>query len=374
MAIRVLQHSKGFHTTLGGIERVVEELVPELVRYPDLEVDVLCQGSERRQYALPGHGTVYQEQPTIAVSTASLSWGDYRVWRGIASKYDVVHVHAPWPQSSLNLLLSRFDGALVVHWHSDIVRQRLLYRGYRWLERRLLDRADKILATSPKLLEESAALEGYRHKGRAVPIGIAESKETIGEGEIAALRSKSGGPRIVFALGRLVPYKGIEYLIRGAASLAADTRVLIGGEGPLRGELGRLVHECGVGDRVALLGRLTDREVELHMRACDVFCLPSVQKSEAFGIVQIEAMRAGRPVVSTRIAGSGIDWVNQDGVSGFTVEARNPESLASALNRLLQDPALAQRMGAQARRRYEEMFTARRMAEQVRAAYQSLRI
>jgi len=370
----VLQHVKSFHTTHGGVERVVEELVPELVRYPDLEVDVLCQGPERRQEELRGRGRIYQERTTLAVSTAALSWGDYRMWRAIASRYDVIHVHAPWPQSNLNLMLSRFDGAVVVHWHSDIVRQRVLYRGYRWLERRLLERADLILATSPKLREQSVGLEGFRHKARSIPIGIAESHEQFGEDEIDAARAKFGPPRLVFALGRLVPYKGFEYLIRAAASLSAESRVLIGGEGPLWGELERLIRECGVEDRVTLMGRLTDREVELYMRACDVFCLPSVQRSEAFGIVQIEAMRAGRPVVSTRITGSGIDWVNEDGVSGFTVEAQRPEALASALNRLLRDPGLAQRMGEQARRRYEAMFTARHMAEQVRAAYLSLRI
>ncbi|HEX5091313.1 MAG TPA: glycosyltransferase [Burkholderiales bacterium] len=372
--MKILQHAKGYHTSLGGIERVVEELVPELARYPDLEVDVLCQGPEHRQADLPGRGRIYQERATLAISAAALSVGDYRTWRAIASRYDAIHVHAPWPQSSLNLLLSRFDGAVIVHWHSDIVRQRLLYRGYRWLERRMLERADMILATSPKLLEESTALEGFRQKARAAPIGIAESREQFAENEIAAARAKIGGRGIVFTLGRLVPYKGFEYLVRAAASLAPDARVLIGGEGPLRGELEHLIRRSGVEDRVALLGRLTDREVELHMRACDVFCLPSVQKSEAFGIVQIEAMRAGRPVVSTRITGSGIDWVNEDGVSGFTVEAGRPDALANALNRLLQDPGLARRMGEQGRRRYEAMFTARRMAEQVRAAYLSLRI
>jgi len=372
--MKILQHVKGYHTSLGGIERVVEELVPELVRFPDMEVDVLCQGPEHRQAALPGRGRIYQERATLAISAAALSLGDYRTWRAVAPRYDVIHVHAPWPQSSLNLMLSRVDGVVVVHWHSDIVRQRLLYRGYRWLERRLLERADLILATSPKLLEESAALEGFRHKARAVPIGIAESREQFEDNEIGLARAKTGARGLVFSLGRLVPYKGFEYLVRAAASLAPDVRVLIGGEGPLRGELERLIRDCGVQDRVTLLGRLTDREVELYMRACDVFCLPSVQKSEAFGIVQIEAMRAGRPVVSTRITGSGIDWVNEDGVSGFTVEAQRPEALASALNRLLQDPGLAQRMGEQARRRYEAMFTARHMAEQVRTAYLSLRI
>lgn len=372
--LKVLQHVKSFHTTFGGVERVVEELVPVLNRYPDLEVDVLCQGSENREYPLAGRGRVYEAKSDLAIAAASLSWRDLSVWRKIASRYDVVHVHLPWPQSNLNLWLKRFDGAIVVHWHSDIVRQRLLYGGFRWLERWLLQRADRICATSPKLLEQSASLDGFRHKALSIPIGIPAAAHDIGQDEIDALRRRYGRRRIVFTLGRLVPYKGFEHLVRSAALLGPDGLILIGGDGPLRGYLDALVRESGVADKVILLGRLSGRDVELYMRACAAFCLPSVQKSEAFGIVQIEAMRAGRPVVSTRIHGSGVDWVNQDGVTGLTVDAGDPAALAAALNRLVADVDAAQRFGASARRRYEELFTVERMAAAVRAMYMSLRL
>jgi glycosyltransferase involved in cell wall biosynthesis len=372
--VKVLQHVKSFRTTNGGVERVVEELVPELNGLPDLEVDVLCQGPERREYALSPRGLVFQARANFAVSSATLSWQDLRAWQRIASRYDVVHVHAPWPQSDLNLLLSRFDGKVVVHWHHDIVRQRLLYSLYRGLERWLLRRADRICVTSPKLLAESAALEGFRNKAVAIPIGIGKATHAVGVGEVRELRTRHAGRAIVFALGRLVPYKGFEHLLRGAASLPPGALILIGGEGPLRGALESLIRELGVQDRIKLLGAITGREVELYMRACDVFCLPSVQKSEAFGIVQLEAMRAGRPVVSSRLQGSGVDWVNQDGVTGFTVEPRNPEALAQALNRLLENAETARALGSNGLRRYEELFTARKMAEQVRSMYLSLRL
>jgi rhamnosyl/mannosyltransferase len=371
--LKVLHHVKSFGTVHGGVERVVEELVPELNRFPDLEADVLCQGPERREYALSPRGTVFQAAAGVAVSTASLSWQDFRTWQRIAPRYDVVHVHAPWPQSDLNLLLGRFDGKVVVHWHHDIVRQRLLYAPYRGLERWLLRRADRICATSPKLLAESAALEGFRHKGVAIPIGIGETAHAIEDAEVRELRVRHAGRALVFALGRLVPYKGFEYLVRSAAALAANGQVLIAGTGPLRRGLESLIEALGVQDKVRLLGAITGREVALYMRACDVFCLPSVQKSEAFGIVQVEAMRAGRPVVSTRLHGSGIDWVNQDGVTGLTVAPRSADALAQALNRLLADEALARTLGANGRRRYEELLTAQKMAKQVRAMYLSLR-
>jgi rhamnosyl/mannosyltransferase len=372
--MNVLQHIKTFHTTHGGVERVVEELVPALGAYADLRVDVLCQGPEAKEYVLPSGGRVIQAKTGFSVSAASLSWQDLRAWRRIASRYDVVHVHAPWPQSNLNLLLARFGGAVVVHWHSDIVRQRLLYPLYRSLERWLLRRADRICVTSPKLLAESAGLEGFRDKAVAIPIGIGEAAQAVGDEEVRKFRGGHPGRMLVFALGRLVPYKGFEHLVRACATLSANGRVLLAGDGPLRGELESLVRHLGVQDKVQLLGRLSDREVELYMRACDVFCLPSVQKSEAFGIVQLEAMRAGRPVVSSRLYGSGIDWVNQDQVTGLTAEPANPAALAHALNRLLADPALARALGANGRRRYEAEFTARRMAEQVRGLYLSLRL
>lgn len=370
--MKVLQHIKSFRTVHGGMERVVEELVPELNRYPDLEADVLCQGPERRGYALEPKGRVYQAETSFAVSKAALSWQDLRTWRRIVSRYDVVHLHAPWPQSDVNLLLGRFDGAVVVHWHRDIVRQRLLYALYRGLERWLLRRADRICVTSPKLLAESTALEGFRDKAVAIPIGIGEPAHAIGDHEVHALRARHPGRALVFALGRLVPYKGFETLVRSAAALPAHGLVLIAGEGPLGDNLKQQIVVLGLQDRVRLLGAITGRELELYMRACDVFCLPSADKSEAFGIVQIEAMRAGRPVVTTRLHGSGIDWVNQDGVTGLTVEPGRPDALAQALNRLLEDPDLARALGNNGRRRYEELFTARKMAEQVRAMYLSL--
>jgi len=370
--LKVLQHIKYFHTTHGGMERVVEVLVPELNGYPDLEVDVLCQGPERREYRLEPRGTVLQAKTDFTVANAALSWQDLRTWWQIAARYDIVHVHAPWPQSDLNLLLGRFDGAVVVHWHRDIVRQRLLYAVYRGLERWLLRRADRICVTSPKLLAESAALEGFRGKAVVVPIGIGDAAHAIAEEEVQTMRARHAGRTLVFALGRMVPYKGFEQLVQAASALPAHGLVLIAGEGPLRGALEARISARGLQDRVRLLGAITGREVELYMRACTVFCLPSGDKSEAFGIVQVEAMRAGRAVVSTRLHGSGIDWVNQDGNTGLTVEAGRPDALARALRRLLEDDALARAMGANGRRRYEELFTARRMAGLVREMYLGL--
>ena len=204
-----------------------------------------------------------------------------------------------------------------------------------------------------------------------IPIGVSESDADISRQDIEAVRALYPDQFVIFALGRMVSYKGFEYLVRAAPLLVPRCVVVIAGDGPLRQKIEALIHQCNVEHQVKLLGRLSNREVELYMRGCDVFCLPSVERSEAFGIVQIEAMRASRPVVSTRIQGSGVNWVNQDGVTGFTVERYDPAALAEALNRLAVAPELMRRFGDNARVRYEEMFTAQGMAERVRQLYLS---
>lgn len=367
---KVLHHVKAFRTSYGGVERVVEELVPALNRFSDVTADVLCQADVASTYQLPDKGRVIQRKTDVALSSAALSWGDLQSWRTIAHEYDAVHVHVPWPQSNLNLFLKTFSGAVIVHWHSDIVRQKVAYMAYRPLERWLLRRADKICVTSPKLLQESPSLEGVRHKAIAIPIGISDIKSHDVDGG-DALQREYGGRPMIFALGRLVTYKGFEYLIRAAKEIRQPAIILIAGEGPLRGQLEAMISDCGVTDRVRLLGALSNDAVHRLMQSCDLFCLPSVERSEAFAIAQIEAMRAGRPVVSTRIPGSGVDWVNQDGVTGFTVATRSEKALANAINMLLGDERMLRKFGLDARRRYEDVFTEARMAENVRRTYLS---
>jgi glycosyltransferase involved in cell wall biosynthesis len=373
--LRILHHVK-FHASIpGGVERVVEELVPELNRFPDLEVDVLCQGTTDREFTLPGKGRVFQRRASFKISTASMSIGDFRQWLRVRHLYHVVHIHAPWPQSTFNLLAAETSASVLVHWHSDIARQRFLYAGYRILERAMLRRADKICVTSPKLLAESTGLEGFREKATVVPIGIRDF--SLPEGPRAEstsqIRSRFYGKSMIFSLGRLVAYKGFEYLIKAGKLLKSNCVVLIAGDGPLRQRLEGFVEELGLHGKVVLLGQLSSDEVLNYMSACDVYCLPSVSKTEAFGIVQIEAMRAGRPIVSTRLHGSGIDWVNQDGITGLTVPPEDEHALATALDRILGDPATLKRLGTAGRRRYEQHFTAAGVASQMRDVYRSLK-
>jgi rhamnosyl/mannosyltransferase len=160
-----------------------------------------------------------------------------------------------------------------------------------------------------------------------------------------------------------VYYKGVEVLIDAMTRLAG-TLVLIG-EGPLERELRRRVSDRGIEDRVLFPGRVEDDDLPAYYQAADVFVLPSVAKTEAFGVVQIEAMAAGVPVVSTNLP-TGVPWVNQDGVTGFVVKPGDADALADAINRLLNDEPLRIRLGRNASSRARDLFSRDRMVQTFR--------
>jgi rhamnosyl/mannosyltransferase len=184
---------------------------------------------------------------------------------------------------------------------------------------------------------------------------------------VAKLRERFG-PRVILTVGRLVYYKGIKFLIQAMSKVNA--KLVIIGEGPLRAELEREAAANGTSDRVIFLGDI-DGNLTSYYHASDVFALPSCERSESFGIVQLEAMASGMPVVNTRID-SGVPYVSLDGISGFTVEPRSSEEMAAALNRLLDNSELRKRMGRAARDRVVNEFGIREMAARTLDLYRKV--
>ena len=291
--------------------------------------------------------------------------------RRMAAGRDIIHVHMPDPMAALALRLVQPRARLVVHWHSDIVRQRFARHLYGPLQTWLLDRADAIIATSSAYADSSPALQRWRAKVSVIPIGI-EAAAPPATARVAALRASFPGKKIVFALGRMSYYKGFDVLIEAAARLPEDCVVLIGGAGELLERHRVLAAALPGGGRVQMLGPVADDELATYFAAADVFCLPSVARSEAFGVVMLEAMALGKPLVATEIAGSGVPWVNQHGLTGLNVPVSSPEALAGALTSIVHNPGLAQIFGQAARKRYEDEFTATLMTRRTIDFYQRL--
>jgi rhamnosyl/mannosyltransferase len=176
----------------------------------------------------------------------------------------------------------------------------------------------------------------------------------------------------VFSLGRLVGYKGYEYLVDAASYLTDDYVVLIGGGGPLRGKLQAKINNAGLSDRVKLLGFLPDEVLPQYFEACDLFCMSSIWKTEAFGIVQIEAMSCGKPVVATRIPESGVSWVNEDGVSGLNADPENGKSLAEAILKVTKNEETYNKFAKGAYDRYKSLFSYEQMIDNCMRIYSGL--
>ncbi len=371
--MKVLQISKFYPPVMGGIESVAWELTEGLNRL-GVSTAVLCSSHRWRsvhQVAKSGYPVVRAGTVGTLLST-SLAPPMPVLLRRMADAADVVHLHMPDPMAAAAFWLARPRAALVVHWHSDVIRQRRALRFYEPLQNWLLHRADAIVATSAPYADASGPLAPWRSKVHVVPIGISDNRSTACSVKARALRDLYRGRRVVFSLGRMTYYKGFDILIDAAAMLPEDCVVLIGGEGELLPVLRARIAERGLADKVHLLGHVNDADLASHFEACDVFCMPSTVRAEAYGVAMLEAMLMGKPTVATDIAGSGVPWVNLHGQTGLNVPVREPAALAAALHDLLFDVRLRERLGAAARRRYESEFQADLMTRRMVDLYRTL--
>ena len=370
--MKILQIGK-FYPIRGGVEKVMYDLTLGLSRR-DIRCDMLCAVTEQQKPGIiPVNGLARLLcMPTwIKWSATMIAPAMITTLRRIQHEYDIIHIHHPDPMACLSLYLSGYKGKVVLHWHSDILKQKALLRLYGPLQRWLIKRADVIVGTSPVYVQQSPFLSQVQDKLADMPIGI---NDLVTEPDLVArIREQYAGKKIIFSLGRLVEYKGYEYLIKAAQYLEDNHIILIGGGGPLKNELQQLIDALGVSGKVKLLGFIPDdKDTAAYFKACDLFCLSSIWKTEAFGIVQIEAMSCGKPVVATRIEGSGVSWVNADGVSGYNVEPENAEALAGAIGKILSDSQRYAELSAGARQRYETMFTQEKMVDKCLELYNGM--
>jgi rhamnosyl/mannosyltransferase len=364
---------------LGGVEVVVRNLAAGLVDLTGAQVRVLVcnEAGERVEETLAGVEVVRLARQ-FAISSAPVAVSLPGALRAELRRRgplgleppDLINLHSPYPWGELSFLRARLDVPSVVFYHSDIVRQQRLLTAYRPFLERFLDRVDLIVTSSPNMIEHSEFLAPRAAKCRVVAFGlpldeIADPAAAV-LARAAAIRAAHGGRKIVLFVGRLVYYKGVDVLVRAMATVAADLVII--GRGPLGAELRAGAAASGISARTTFLEPQSDAELAAWYHAADVFCLPSVAASEAFGLVQIEAHAAGTPVVSTDLP-TGVPYANLDGVTGLTVPAGDAAALAAALNRLLGDDELQARLGTQARARARRDFTVPRLVEQTLGVY-----
>jgi glycosyltransferase involved in cell wall biosynthesis len=373
----IVHWGKYYPPDMGGIESVTASLARGAVS-AGYEVTVVCfnKGEAPDEGAADGVRVLRAPINLLKVSQP-LGWKYLRWALREAREADVVHLHVPNMLAALGGLLLGRRPRLVIHWHSDVVGKGLLGRVLQPLEAALLRRADGIICTSKAYAEASAPLRSFTEKISVVPIGVADPNAiAIPTGRVAGLppelENRLAGRQLVLAVGRLVPYKGFQVLVDAASQLPPNAVVLIVGTGPLRDELQARIDLAGVGDRVVLTGRLGDAPLRALFERASLFCLPSVERSEAFGVVLVEAMAHGLPVIATQIPGSGVPWVNAHNVSGLNVPVGDSRALAEACSKVLNSADLRARLSVGARERFLNEFTERAATDRMLAVYRSL--
>jgi glycosyltransferase involved in cell wall biosynthesis len=370
--LRILQVGKFFPPPFGGMETVLYNLIQVLAR--DVEIEVVVAHTINRNETVVQENTIIHKVRSLGTlaGTSICPTMPYVLWRMLRKRhFDVVHIHLPNPTGHLALRLAMpKDTKLVVTWHSDIIRQKRMMVFYLPLLRNFLKRADAVLAATPKNFSSSTQIEtaSYPEKLHALPFGIdldayLETPSVMTRAR--EIRAKFGN-EIIFACGRHIYYKGFEYLIQAMPKIRQGT-LLLGGRGPMSQELEVLAKRIGCAARVHFLGFIPQEEIAAYYHASAVVAMPSVDKSEAFGMVQLEAMICGKPVVCCELH-NGVSYVNQHGVTGLVVEPRNPDVLADALNSLMENPRLREKMGIAGRQRVQKEFS----LEAMRAAHLNL--
>jgi rhamnosyl/mannosyltransferase len=364
--VKVLHLGKFYPPHMGGIETHLQALCGQLRDAVDLRVVVANEDNRRLEDTVEGVRVLRVPTPLTLASSPLCP-----AMVGAINESDarIVHIHLPNPTAVLAYLASRHRGRLVVTYHSDTVKQKVLGPMFAPFLHRALRRSSAIIATSPDYRRTSPVLARYLDRCEVIPYGIdVQQFEQADPAEVAQIRARYGD-RLILSVGRLVYYKGFEYLIRAMREVRG--KLIIIGNGPLGPKLQQLINELGLGEKVVLAGEIQNTDVIPYYHASDVFALASIARSEAFGIVQIEAMAAGIPVVNTSLD-SGVPFVSLHGQTGLTVPPQDPEALAAAINRLMDDAKLRARYGEAARLRARQEFSLQTMTDRVAGLYSAL--
>lgn len=369
---RILHIPNFYAPNKGGIESICQYIIANL---PSYEHRVICFSTNGSTYSEEVDGIIVRKVGRFyKIASQSLSYSYFFELKKILQDYkpDLVHFHAPNPLIMIYLLrLLPESCKLIVHWHSDIVAQKQLYLLVRSFERSLLKRADTIFITSPNYLGGSIPLQSVKNKVRVIANGI-ESDLFSMNAELQVrcdeLREKYQQKKLVFFIGRHVPYKGLKFLLEAEKYVQHECRILIAGTGPLTASLKKEFHS----ERIEFLGRLSDEDLRAYLHLADVFAFPSITKNEAFGVVLAEAMFCETPAVTFTIKGSGVNWVNLNNVTGLEVENSRSDLFAEALDKLLENDELRNEYAQNAKKRVLENFVMERIRPQLENIYSQL--
>jgi len=378
--MKILQVNKLYSPWVGGVEKVVQQIAEGLNKRNDFEIEVLCCDHNKKGKEEEINGVKVHRAPSFGVFWGMpISFSFFSLFKKLSQKVDLIDFHHPFPLGDLAIFLFRPKAKIILHYHSDIVRQKALSFLIKPFILNTLKKAEKIIVSNPNLIESSSCLRKFKQKCQVIPFGV-DLKKFQGNQrafeEAKKIKEKYDDRPIILSVGRLTYYKGFPYLIEAIHNLKHSNilknvgikfpKCLIIGEGKLKERLLKLIKKLSLQNEVFILP--PQKDLLPYYLACDLFVLPSIFKSEAFGIVLIEAMACRKPVISTEL-GTGTSWVNINEKTGFVVPPKDPKSLAKAIYKILENKKLAQELGKNARKRVEEKFSLEKMLGKTAVLY-----
>lgn len=364
--MKILQISTYYLPNYGGIEQVAYDF-SRILKNQGNDVKVICFNSAKETVTDYYDGVeVIRVGYRKKLASQAISFSYFFVLKKLIKDFkpDVIHIHLPNPLIANYLLFARPKCKITLHWHSDIIKQKRLKQIYAPFEKAILKRADKIIATSQIYAENSESLEGYLDKVSIIPniveTDFLDNLTDSDKNKISEIRKKYSDKKIIFSIGVHREYKGLRFLVDAAKYLSNEYVVLIAGKGPLTDGLKQKVSELNL-QNVLFLGRISDEEKKHYLWASDIYAFPSITKNEAFGIALAEALYCGLPSVTFTIDGSGVNWVNQDGLTGIEVKDFDAEEYAKALMSVSKE-----QYEANARKWVEENFTEKAIKDSVK--------
>ena len=351
--MKILQINKLYYPVIGGIETIVQNIAEKLNQKSEFTVDVLvCQNKGKRQIETVRGVKVYRAASWGKKLGMPLSLDFFQLFKDIKNNYDQIILHYPFPLAALT---SPFipKKKLIIYYHSDIVRQKLGALIFSPFIKYSLKKAHTILVGSHNLINSSPNLKTHSDKCQVLPFGYQADYTPNDYQKAEEVKRQYGKNKILLlAVGRLVYYKGFAYAIKAMSGVKAQ--LLIIGDGPEKGRLEKLITDLNLQKNVSIISCQPD--LKPFFLAADIFLFPSTERSEAFGLVQLEALAAGKPIINTYLQ-TGVEEVSLNEVTGLTVKPRNIAALNKAINTLVSAPKLRKKFGQAGQERYHRLYT-----------------
>lgn len=371
---KILHLSKYFYPESGGIENVVKTLA-EGCAERGFSVEVVCfkSGGESPEPSIESYKVIRCSSWNLFSQPVSFRYIFTALRRARLS--NLLHVHLPNYFAIVVAVLAAvfFKAKVVLHWHSDVIGKGGLSACLRPLELLALHCADAVIVTSESYLNASPLLSKFKWKCEVVPIGVRPVAAFDGPvGTFNPLNYDIVSSQFVLSVGRLVDYKNFRCIVAAGKLLKCKSKIVIVGDGPLRSSLEAQIVRSDLSSKIILTGRIDERALHWLFSNASIFALASNSRAEAFGVVLVEAMSFGLPIVATNIPGSGVPWVNAHGISGLNVEPDNPSQLASAMDSILLSNRFRERLSRGARARFHDLFTQNQFIRSVCMLYRRL--